>query len=60
MPARWAQQNDENSSPPTEGMAVGQGWVASRKSFPYMEPTPSAAGVHPSVGGDFLRNGLPN
>jgi hypothetical protein len=33
-----------------------QGWVASRESFPNMEPTPSAAGVHPFVVGDFLRS----
>jgi hypothetical protein len=55
MPVRLAQQNDEDSSPPTEGIAIGQGWVASQKSFRYMEPTPSAPGVHPFVGGDFLR-----
>jgi hypothetical protein len=56
MDGETAQQEDKNYSPPTEGIAVGQGWVASRKSFPYMELTPSAAGVHPFVGGDFLRS----
>jgi hypothetical protein len=31
MPARLAQQEDENDSP---GMAEGQGWVSNRESFP--------------------------
>jgi|WetSurMetagenome_2_1015567.scaffolds.fasta_scaffold596632_1 hypothetical protein len=41
MPTGLAQQNDENHSTPPEGRAVGQGWVASRKSFPCLGPTPS-------------------
>ena len=39
MPAIRAQQDDENESPPTEGMAAGQGWVPSRESFLYSGPT---------------------
>jgi hypothetical protein len=34
MPVGLAQQEDENDSPPTEGMAGGQGWVSSGESFP--------------------------
>jgi len=33
-PTRLAQQEDENDSPPTEGMAEGQGWVSRGESFP--------------------------
>jgi|WetSurMetagenome_2_1015567.scaffolds.fasta_scaffold1420988_1 hypothetical protein len=38
MPARLAPQEDENDSPPTEGMAEGQKWVSSGESIPEMEP----------------------
>ena len=31
---RLAQHDNENDSPPTEGMAEGQGWVSSEESFP--------------------------
>jgi hypothetical protein len=58
MPARLAQQDDENDSPPTEGTVrqmTDQGWVRVGKAFPKLDPPrPSAvADVHPSDGGDF-------
>ena len=56
MMAWQAQHDDENDSPPMEGIAGGQGWVWRREGFPLMGPTPSACGGHPSGGGDFQRS----
>jgi len=53
MPARLAQQEVENDSPPTEGMAGGQGWVSSQESFPSTDPPPPPAAVTPPVEGIF-------
>ena len=49
MSAIRAQQEDENESSPTEGMAAGQGWVPSRESFLYSGPTPSVRSGRPPL-----------
>ena len=54
MPAPRAQQDDENDSPPTEGMVrqlTDQGWVQVGKAFPkWNPPRPPAASTPPLEG----------
>ena len=53
MTVRLGQHEDEEYSPPAEGMAGGQGWVSCQKKLSFNGPTPSASGGHPSNGGEF-------